>query len=127
MSLSLCLYIYCKHRLLHQNHISKIPIILLLCIRGTSHGPVSVCLSVRLSVTSQSSTKRLNVGSHTEHRTIAHESSFQVSQISAKFDRDHPMRQMQVGWVKIGELRQITGYNISSTVQDSRMVSIKVE
>ena len=71
--------------------------------------------------------KRLNVGSHTEHRTIAHESSFQVSQISAKFDRDHPMRQMQVMWVKIGELRQITGYNISNTVQDSRMVSIKVE
>ena len=29
----------------------------MLCIRGTSHGPVSVCLSVRLSVTSRSSTK----------------------------------------------------------------------
>jgi len=29
----------------------------MLCIRGTSHGPVSVCLSVCLSVTSQCSTK----------------------------------------------------------------------
>ena len=30
---------------------------------------------------------------------------------------------MQVGWVKIGDCRQITGY-ISKTVQDRRMVSI---
>ena len=29
----------------------------MLCIRGTSHGPVSVCLSVCLSVTSRCSTK----------------------------------------------------------------------
>jgi len=28
---------------------------------------------------------------------------------------------MQVGWVKIGDFRQITGY-ISKTVQDGRMV-----
>ena len=33
---------------------------------------------------------------------------------------------MQVGWVKIGDFRQITGY-ISKTVQDRRMVSVKVE
>ena len=33
---------------------------------------------------------------------------------------------MQVGWVKIGDFRQITGY-ISKTIQDRRMVSIKVE
>ena len=33
---------------------------------------------------------------------------------------------MQVGWVKIGDFPQITGY-ISKTVQDTRMVSIKVE
>ena len=31
-----------------------------------------------------------------------------------------------VGWVKIGDFPQITGY-ISKTVQDRRMVSIKVE
>jgi len=33
---------------------------------------------------------------------------------------------MQVGWVKIGDFRQITGY-ILKTAQDRRMVSIKVE
>jgi len=33
---------------------------------------------------------------------------------------------MQVGWVKIGDFRQITGY-ISKTVQDRHVVSIKVE
>ena len=56
------------------------------------------------------------------------DSSFLVPKISAKFDRGHPLRghQMQVGWIKIGDFRQITGY-ISKTVQDRRMVSIKVE
>ena len=31
---------------------------------------------------------------------------------TAKFDRDHSLlgRQMQVGWVKIGDFRQIPGY-----------------
>jgi len=33
---------------------------------------------------------------------------------------------MQAGWVKIGNFRQIAGY-ISKTVQDRRMVSIKVK
>jgi len=56
------------------------------------------------------------------------ESSFLKPKISAKFDRGHPLRgrQMQVGWVKIGDFPQITGY-ISKMVQDRRMVSIKVE
>ena len=31
-----------------------------------------------------------------------------------------------LGWVKIGDVRQITGY-ISKTVKDRRIVSIKVE
>ena len=46
----------------------------MLCIRGTSHGPVSVRPSVRLSVRpSQVGVllKRLNVGSHKQHHTIA--------------------------------------------------------
>jgi len=34
--------------------------------------------------------------------------------------------QMQAGWVKIGDFPQIAGY-ISKTVQNKRMVSIKVE
>jgi len=33
---------------------------------------------------------------------------------------------MQVGWVKIGDFRQITGY-ISKTVKDRYIVSVKVE
>ena len=56
------------------------------------------------------------------------DSSFLMPKIPAKFDRDRPLRvrQMQVEWVKIGDFRQIVGY-ISKTVQDRRMVSIKVE
>ena len=107
----------------------------MLRIRGTSHGPVSVCPSVRLSVglsvgLSQVGVllKRLNVGSHKQHHTIVRDSSFLTPKISAKLDRGHPLRgrRMQVAWVKIGDFRQIAGY-ISKTVQDRRMVSIKVE
>ena len=47
----------------------------MLCIRGTSHGPVSVCLSVSVSVSvclSQVGVllKQLNIGSHKQHHTI---------------------------------------------------------
>jgi len=41
----------------------------MLCIRGTSHGPVSVCPSVCPSQVGVL-LKRLNVGSHKQHRTI---------------------------------------------------------
>jgi len=56
------------------------------------------------------------------------QSSFLVPKISAKFDRGHPLRgrRMHVGWVKIGDFRQITGY-ISKTVQDRHILPIKVE
>ena len=56
------------------------------------------------------------------------DSSFLMPKISAKFDQGHPLRerQMQVGCVKIGDFQQIAGY-ISKTIQDRRMVSIKVE
>jgi len=40
----------------------------MLCIRGTSHGPVSVCLSVRPSQVGVL-LKRLNIGSHKQHHT----------------------------------------------------------
>jgi len=36
------------------------------------------------------------------------------------------VNQMQVGWVKISDFPQIIGY-ISKTVQDRRMVSIKIK
>ena len=72
--------------------------------------------------------KRLNAGSRKQHHTIAENSSFRMPKFSAKFHRDHPLRgrQMHVGWVKIGDFRQITGY-ISKTVKYKHIVSIKVE
>ena len=98
-----------------------------LCIRGTSHGPVSVRLSQAgvLLKRQNVGSHRQNVGSHKQHHR---DSSFLVPKISAKFDRGHPLRgrQMQVGWVKIGDFRQIAGY-ISKTVKDRHIVSIKVE
>ena len=89
---------------------------------------MALCPSVCLSVTSRSSTKtaKRRITQTTPHDSPG--SSFRTPKISAKFHRDHPLRgrQMQVGWVKIGDFRQITGY-ISKMVQDRRMVSIKVE
>jgi len=85
----------------------------MLFMRGISHGPVPVCVCLsQVGVL----LKRLNVGVGS-HR-------FLTPKISAKFDRGHPLRghQMQVGWVKIGDFRQITGY-ILKMVQDRRMVS----
>ena len=48
----------------------------MLCIRGTSHGPVSVRLSVSVCLSVSLSQvgvllKRLNIGSHKQHHTIA--------------------------------------------------------
>ena len=56
------------------------------------------------------------------------DSSFLTPKVTAKLERDHPLRgrQMQVGWLKIVHFRQITRYN-SKTVHDRRIVSIKVE
>ena len=88
---------------------------------------MGLCLSVCLSQVGVV-LKRLNTGSCKQHHTIALDSSFLVEKISAKFARGHPLRghQMQVGWVKIGDFRQITGY-VSKTVQYRHIVSIKVE
>jgi len=93
---------------------------------------MGLCLSVRVrlcpSVTNRSSTK---TAKRTITQTTPHDSpgiGFLKPKVFAKFNRSHRLRgrQMQVGWVKIGDFRQITGY-ISKTVQDRRMVSIKVE
>jgi len=88
---------------------------------------VCLCVCVCLSHPGNVS-KRLNVGSRKQRRTIAPWLSFLMPKIMAKFERDHPLqgRQMQVGSVKIGHFRQKTRYN-SKTVQDRRIVSIKVE
>ena len=102
------------------------------CIRGRLLAmglcpSVSVCLSVCLSQAGVL-LKRQNVGLHKQHHTIPQGLSFLMPKISAKFDRSHPLRgrRMQVGWVKIGDFRHISGY-ISKTVKDRHKVSIKVE
>ena len=78
-----------------------------------------LCLSVCLcmSVTSRSSTK---TAKRRITQTTPHDSPGTLV-----FWRQRSPR-MPVGWVKIGDFRQIAGY-ISKTVQDRRMVSIKVE
>jgi len=101
----------------------------MLCIRGTSHGPVSVRPSVCLSQVGVL-LKRLNVGSHKQQHTIAQGFWFSDAKDLREIrpESGHPLRgrQMQVGWVKIGDFPRITGY-IWKSVQDRRMVSIKVE
>ena len=65
--------------------------------------------------------KRLNVGSHKQHHTIAQGLSFSEAKDLREIRPGSPLRghQMQVGCVKIGDFPQITGY-ISKTVQDRR-------
>jgi len=80
----------------------------MLCIRGTSHGPVSV----RPSVTSRSSTK---TAKRRITQTTPHDSRGNLV-LGCQNLREIPPgspppgRQMQVGWVKIGDFRQIAGY-----------------
>jgi len=79
----------------------------MLCIRGTSHGPVSVCLSVTSRCSTKTAKRRMiQTTPHDSPGTLV----FFKPKISAKFDRGHPLRghQMQVGWVKIGDFRQIS-------------------
>ena len=74
-------------------------------------------------------TARCYASDHTNNTArYLRDSSFLTPKISAKFYRGHPLRgrRMQVGWVKIGDFWLITGY-ISKTVQDRRIVSIKVD
>jgi len=92
----------------------------MLCIRSTS---LCLCLS-QVGVL----LKRLKLGSHRQHHTIAQGFFFSGAKDLREIPPGSPPagRQMQVGWVKIGDFRQIAGY-ISKTVQDRRMVSIKDE
>jgi len=87
-----------------------------------------LCLCVSVSVTSRCSTK-------TAKRRITQTTPHDSPGILVFYAKDlreilpgQPVlgRQMQVGWVKIGDFRQIAGY-ISKTVKDRHIVSIKVE
>jgi len=100
----------------------------MLCIRGTSHSPVSVCPSVCLSVTSRSSTK---TAKRRITQTIPHDcpwTLFSEAKDLCKIQpRSPPKGAPNAGGVgQNRRLSKITGY-ISKTVQDRRMVSVKVE
>ena len=89
---------------------------------------VCLCVCVCLSVTLRYCIK---TAKHRITQTTPHDSPmtrFLMPKIMAKFERDHPLRlrQMQVGWVKIGHFRRKMRYNLKM-VQDRRIVSIKVE
>jgi len=103
----------------------------MLCMRGTSHGPVSVsvCLSVCvcLSVTSRSSTKMAKRGIT---QTQPHDSSgtlvFDAKDLREIQPWSPPTGAPNArGVVKIGDFGQIAGY-ITQTVQDRHIVSVKV-
>ena len=89
---------------------------------------MGLCPCLCLSVTSQCSTKTAKHRITNNTTRYPKDSSFLMLKISAKFDRGHSLRerQMQVGWLKIGDFWQITGY-VSKTVEDRHIVSIKVE
>ena len=72
---------------------------------------LSVCLSVRPSQVGVL-LKRLNVVSHKQHHTIAQGLYFSEAKDLREIRPGSPLqeRQMQVGWVKIGDFRQIAGY-----------------
>jgi len=74
---------------------------------------LSVCLYVCVCVRpSQVGVllKRLNIGSYKQHHTIAQGLWFSDAKDLREIRPEYPLRgrQMQVGWVKIGDFRQIT-------------------
>jgi len=70
----------------------------------------------------------VTVGSANNAARQPRDSSFLTPKFTAKFEWYHPRwgRQIQVRWVKIRHFRRKTRYN-SKTVQDRRIVSIKVK
>jgi len=73
----------------------------MLCMRGTSHGPVSVC------VCHKSVLKRLNTGSHKQNHMIAKfDFCFLIPKISAKFDRATPYGTPNTG--RVGKNRRLS-------------------
>ena len=99
----------------------------MLCIHRTI--AMALCLSVCPSDTSRCSTK---TAKRRITQTTPHDSRctlvFWCQRSPRTLTGVTPCggNQMQVGWLKIGDCRQIAGY-ISKTVQDRRTVSIKVE
>ena len=97
-------------------------------MRGTSHGLVSVRLSVLVCLSQVGVLlKRLNVESQkTLHNS--QELYFSDAKVPREIRPGSPRTRAPNagGWVKIGDFRQITGY-ISKTAKDRHIVSVKVE
>ena len=102
----------------------------MLCIRGTSHGPVSVCVCLSVSVTSRSSTKtakrRITQTTHTIPQGLYFSGAKDLREIRPGSPLTGAPNANGVGQNQRLSFRQITGY-ISKTVQDRHIVSIKVE
>ena len=82
----------------------------------------SVCLS-QVGIVS----KPLNEKSRKQRRTKTQDSSLLLPKISAKFDSSHPLRDAKCrGKGKNRRLSTMTRY-ILKTVQDRRIVAIKIE
>ena len=95
----------------------------MLCIRGTSHG-LCPCLSQAGVLLKTAKCRITQTTPHDTPGTLV----FRCQRSPRNSTGVTPLRgrQMQVGWVKIGDFRQITGY-IAKTVKDRHIVSIKVE
>ena len=88
----------------------------MLSMRGSSHGPVSVCVCHKSPSRCSTETAKRRIT-----QTAPHDSPGNLvywrQRSPRNFTGAQPVwgRQMQVGWVKIGDFRQITGY-ISKTI-----------
>ena len=89
------------------------------CMRGTSHCPVSVSVSVTSRCSTKTAKHRIRITQikpHDSSRTLVFDAKDLREILLGQPVRE---RQMQVGWIKIGDFRQITGYRpISKTVKD---------
>ena len=97
-------------------------------MRGTGHCPVSVSVSVTSRCSTKTAKHRIRITQikpHDSSRALVFDAKDLREILPGQPVRE---RQMQVGWIKIGDFRQITGYRpISKTVKDKHIVSIKVE
>ena len=95
----------------------------MLSMRGSSHGPVSVCVCHKSPSRCSTKTAKRRIT-----QTAPHDSPGNLvywrQRSPRNFTGAQPVwgRQMQVGWVKIGDFLQITGY-ISKRFQVTRLIA----
>jgi len=96
--------------------------------RVTDRQTDGIAIAYTRYMLSRVKTAKLRITQTTPHDSPGTKLSFLLPKILAKIERGHPQqgRHVQVGWVKIGDIQQITGYNLK-TIQYSCIVSIEVE